>query len=417
VPRKVLLNTWEAVYFDHDLPTLLALADAAADIGVERFVLDDGWFRHRRHDRAGLGDWFVDADVWPNGLAPLIDHVRGLGMEFGIWVEPEMVNPDSDLYRAHPDWALVDHRYEPPLARNQLVLDLANPQARTYVYERLHALLSDHQIGYVKWDMNRNHVAATHDGRAGTHVQTLALYGLLDDLRAAHPSVEIESCSSGGGRADAAILERTVRLWTSDCNDALERQAIQRGCSYLFPPEVMGAHIGPTHSHTTGRVHTLAFRATTALFGHLGIEWNVLTLDATERAALRVVVALHQRLRPLLHHGTVHRMDPVGPHAHAHAVVARDQRWAVAALVQLSSAPSPVPPALRIPGLDPDRRYRVERVVLPGEELGSHRRLPGWLLPGAVPLVMSGRELAVVGVPVPVLHPESAAMVEVTAAD
>ena len=219
-------------------------------------------------------------------MAPLIERVRALGMEFGIWVEPEMVNPDSDLYRAHPDWALADPGYEPVLGRHQLVLDLAIPAAFDEILGRLDALLGDHDIAFVKWDMNRDHVQATGaDGRAGTHEQTLALYRLLDELRRRHPDVEFESCSSGGARIDLGILQRTERVWTSDCNDALERQTIQRYASMLIPPEVMGAHVGPPTAHTTGRTQTLAFRAATALFGHFGIEWNL--LDARRRRARR----------------------------------------------------------------------------------------------------------------------------------
>ena len=264
------------MYFDHETEKLKALADAAADLGIERFVLDDGWFGSRRDDTKGLGDWWVSENVYPDGLTPLISHVIGLGMEFGIWVEPEMVNPDSDVFRAHPDWALVSAGYEPVLGRQQLVLDLGNPAAFAFIEEHLDGLLRDHDIAYVKWDMNRDHIQGSgRDGAAGTHAQTLALYRLLDELRAKHPTVEFESCASGGARIDHEILRRTERVWTSDCNDALERQTIQRGASMLIPPEVMGAHIGPTRSHTTGRTHSLSFRAATAMFGHLGVEWNV----------------------------------------------------------------------------------------------------------------------------------------------
>ena len=255
-PRPVLVNTWEAVYFDHDQVRLRELATLAARVGAERFVLDDGWFAGRRDDTSALGDWWVSPDVHPDGLAPLIDHVRGLGMEFGLWVEPEMVSPDSDLYRAHPEWALQAPRYESVLGRHQLVLDLTRPDAFAAVHGRLDRLLRDHEIDFLKWDMNRVHVAASDAaGRAATHAQTRAVYRLIDLLRGDHPDVEIESCASGGGRIDLGILERTERVWTSDCNDALERQTIQRWASTLIPPEVMGAHIGPPRSHTTGRTH------------------------------------------------------------------------------------------------------------------------------------------------------------------
>ena len=408
-PRPVTLNTWEAVYFDHDLDRLRALADVAAEVGIERFVLDDGWFGSRRDDTSGLGDWTVSAAVHPDGLAPLIEHVRALGMEFGIWVEPEMVNPDSDLYRAHPEWALVDDRYEPVLSRNQLVLDLAQPEAYAHILGQLDALLRDHDIAYVKWDMNRDHVqAAGASGAAGTHAQTLAVYRLLDDLRAAHPGVEIESCSSGGGRIDHEILRRTERVWTSDCNDALERQAIQRGVSMFVPPEVMGAHIGPTRSHTTGRVHRLAFRAATAMFGHLGVEWDIAALDERDRGRLTAAIALHRRFRPLLHSGDVVRFDTEAPYL-AHGVYAPDRAEALVSWAQLATAASLTPPLLRLPGLDPDRRYRVAPVPLPGERWGIARRHPGWLTDDRS-LELTGRELAAVGIRPPVLHPESAVL-------
>ena len=191
-----------------------------------------------------------------------------------------MVNPDSDLARAHPDWMLATDGYEPVVGRHQLVLDLGRPEAFAHVLGQLDGLLADHDIAFVKWDMNRAHAQASGaHGAAGTHRQTLALYALLDVLRERHPAVEFESCASGGGRVDHEILRRTERVWTSDCNDALERQQIQRGASMLIPPELMGAHIGPSRSHTTGRIHSLAFRGATAMFGHLGVEWNISRLD------------------------------------------------------------------------------------------------------------------------------------------
>jgi alpha-galactosidase len=413
-PRPVLLNTWEAVYFRHDMPTLRELADTAAALGVERFVLDDGWFGSRRDDTSGLGDWWVSPEVYPDGLAPLIDHVTGLGMEFGIWVEPEMVNPDSDVMRAHPDWALVTDGYEPVSGRNQLVLDLARPDAYEHVLGLLDALLRGHDIAYVKWDMNRDHVqGSSATGSAGTHAQTLALYSLLDELRRRHPSVEFESCASGGGRIDHEILRRVERVWTSDCNDALERQTIQRGASMLIPPEVMGAHIGPRRSHTTGRVHSLTFRAATALFGHLGIEWDVTRLDDAERDALREVIALHVRHRALLHSGDVVRFDTEPPYC-AHGVYAADRAEAVVSIAQLTTAPSLTPPPLCLPGLDPDRRYRVERLALPGERWGVSRTQPAWLTDG---VELTGRQLAVAGLQPPVLNPETAVLLHLAAVD
>jgi alpha-galactosidase len=417
----VLLNTWEAVYFDHDAERLHRLAEAAAAVGIERFVLDDGWFGSRRDDRRGLGDWWVSPEAHPDGLTPLIAHVRALGMEFGIWVEPEMVNPDSDLYRAHPEWSLVAPGYEPVLGRQQLVLDLARPDAYAHILGQLDALLSAHDIAFVKWDMNRSLVQGSGaDGAAGTHAQTLALYRLFDELRARHPGVEFESCASGGGRMDHEILSRTERVWTSDCNDALERQMIQRGASMLLPPEVMGAHIGPPQAHTTGRRHGLGFRAATALFGHLGVEWNLLDLDDTERAALAAVIAVHRRFRALLHGGDAVRFDLAAngpgegdglPAAVAHGVYATDRREAVVCFAQLRSAMSLTPPPLRLPGLDPTRRYHVQHVPLPGGLPGPQRQPPRWLAAG---VELTGAQLAVHGLQPPVLWPEQAMLLHLT---
>jgi alpha-galactosidase len=409
-PRPVLLNTWEAVYFDHDTERLKELASVSASLGIERFVLDDGWFGSRRDDTSGLGDWWVSEDVYPQGLAPLIAHVRGLGMEFGIWVEPEMVNPDSDLFRAHPDWALTTHGYDPVLARNQLVLNLAHPDAFEHILGQLDALLRDHDVQYVKWDMNRNHVQGSGaDGAAGTRAQTLAFYRLLDELRARHPRVEIESCSSGGARIDLEVLRRTERVWTSDCNDALERQTIQWGSSMLITPELMGAHIGPTRSHTTGRVHSLAFRAITAIFGHLGVEWNVLTLTESERGQLAEAIELHKRFRDLLHGGDTVRFDPVdngqSPSSLAHGVYATDRRAALVAHVQLTTGMSLVPPPLRLPGLLPAVRYRIEHVPMPGA-------MWFWEASG---LVLTGAQLAAHGIQLPRQHPESGVLLHLQA--
>ncbi|MBI4933321.1 MAG: alpha-galactosidase [Actinobacteria bacterium] len=409
-PRPVLLNTWEAVYFQHDTEHLKALATAAAEVGIERFVLDDGWFGSRRDDTRGLGDWWVSPEVYPEGLAPLIEHVRGLGMEFGIWVEPEMVNPDSDLYRAHPEWALTTDGYEPVLARNQLVLNLAHEGAFQHVLGQLHALLRDHDVSYVKWDMNRNLVQGSGaDGAGGTRAQTVAFYRLLDELRALHPDVEIESCSSGGARIDLEVLRRTERVWTSDCNDALERQTIQWGASMLIPPEVMGAHIGPTRSHTTGRVHSLAFRTLTALFGHLGVEWNVLTLEPREREQLADAIALHQRFRSLLHGGDTVRFDPVsngqGAASHAYGVYSTDRREALVAHAQLTTGMALLPPPVRLPGLLPDTQYRVAQIPLPGAQVV-------WQASG---IELTGAQLAAHGIQLPRQHPESGILLHLVA--
>ncbi len=411
--RPVTLNTWEAVYFDQRLDKLTALADAAAEVGAERFVLDDGWFRGRRHDRAGLGDWYVDEDVWPDGLHPLVNHVRGLGLQFGLWVEPEMVNPDSDLAREHPDWILATGGRLPPASRFQQVLNLGRPDAYAHVLKRLDAVLGEYDIGYLKWDHNRDLVEAGHGpaGGAGVHAQTAAVYRLLDELRSRHPGLEIESCSSGGGRVDLAVLERTDRVWTSDCIDALERQQIQRWTGLLLPPEMIGAHVGAPTAHTTGRVHTLDFRAGTALFGHFGIEWDLTTAGAAERARLRAWVGAYKRLRPLLHSGTVVRGDHPDAALWVHGVVAADRARAVYALVQTATSVQSPAGRVLLPGLDPAATYRVaplppgDRIEGPGQSA-----LPWWA--GGVDL--PGRALAEVGVQAPTLYPERLVVLEAT---
>lgn len=412
-PRPVTFNSWEAVYFDHDAQRLSQLVALAADVGVERFVLDDGWFGGRRDDTAGLGDWWVSPEAHPEGLAPLIGSVHAAGMQFGIWVEPEMVNPDSELLRSHPDWALVDDRYEPVLHRNQLVLDITRADAFDHVHGALDRLLADHAIDFVKWDMNRPHVqAAQRSGAAGTHRQTLALYRLLDMLRAAHPHVEFESCSSGGARIDHAVLRRTDRVWPSDSNDPLERQRIQSGASLLIPPEVMGSHIGPRRTHTTGRVHDITFRAITALFGHLGIEADLVEFDERELEVVRAAIELYREHRGLLHGGDTVRLDLDGPWL-AHGVYATDRSRALVSVAALELARTAVMGPLRLPGLDPTRRYRVTPLLLPHAPRSADLAPSSWWRDGV--LVATGRQLSVHGLRLPTLQPASALLLQVDA--
>jgi len=410
-PRPIHMNTWEAVYFDHDLETLSRLADVAAEVGAERYVLDDGWFGGRRGDAAGLGDWWVSADVWPDGLNPLVEHVTGLGMEFGIWVEPEMVNPDSDLYRAHPDWALGVPDYEPIHGRNQLVLDLTNPEVWDYLFGHLDRLLADHDVSYVKWDMNRDLTQPASGNRAASHDQTLAVYRLIDAIRAAHPGVDIESCSSGGARTDYGILSRTDRVWTSDSNDANERQRIQRGFLRFFPPEVMGAHIGPGRSHTSGRQHSLGFRATTAFMGHLGIEWNLLDATEEERAMVRDALTLHKTHRQLLHTGTVWQVDATDPGLQIVGVVAKDRSEAIFSVAQVEMARYGTPERMRMPGLLVEADYTLDLVLLADSKLGLATRQPNWVEGGI--REASGDQLATYGLQLPALDPESAVLIHV----
>ncbi|WP_245834439.1 alpha-galactosidase [Streptomyces aidingensis] len=416
-PRPVVANTWEAVYFHHGLERLKALADAAAEVGAERFVLDDGWFGARRDDRRALGDWYVSDEVWPAGLSPLISHVNGLGMEFGLWVEPEMISEDSELARAHPDWIMATGGRLPGAARHQQVLDLARPEAFGHLLARLDALLTEYPVRYLKWDHNRDLVEAGHqpDGRAGVHDQTLAVYRLMDEVRRRHPGVEIESCSSGGGRVDLGILQRTDRVWVSDCIDALERQQIQRWTNALIPLELMGTHVGAATSHTTERRHTLDFRAGTALFGHFGIEWDLTAAGPGERQRLARWVALYKELRGLLHTGTAVHADHPDPSRLLHGVVAADGSDALYALVATASSADYPPGPLRLPGLDPAARYHV-RPQPPGDlpDGNAHHwgaRLPWWTPEG---VVLPGRALAAAGLQAPVLYPERLVLIRAT---
>ena len=361
-PRPVHYNTWEAVYFDHDVEKLKELATRAAEIGVERFVLDDGWFGGRRHDRAGLGDWTVSRDVYPDGLGPLVDHVTGLGMEFGLWFEPEMVNPDSDLYRAHPDWVLGLEGVEQIPFRSQLALDISRPEVADYLFHAIDATLRDHDISYIKWDMNRD---LSHPGDSSgvprAFAQVGALYALLDRVRHAHPYVEIESCSSGGARADMGVLAHGDRVWTSDSNDALDRQVIQRGASFFLPLEVLGCHVGPAKCHVTGRRLSMEMRAATALMGHMGLELNLLTERTADLDVLKNAIDLHKKHRALLHNGDVFRLDSA-PQLIASGVIARDKSEAIYSVAYVASDAKVLPGRFQFTGLDPQRSYRLQLI-------------------------------------------------------
>ncbi|GAA5094910.1 alpha-galactosidase [Microbacterium yannicii] len=403
-PRPLVLNTWEAVYFDHDPARLAALAERAAEVGIERFVLDDGWFQGRRDDSTSLGDWTVDRSVWPDGLAPLADRVHELGMQFGLWFEPEMVSLDSDVARAHPDWLLHDPGHldhDGALSwRGQYVMDLANPDAAAHVFGQIDALVSELGIDFIKWDHNRDLVESVHAGRPGGHAQMTAVYALLAALKAAHPSLEIESCSSGGARTDLGILGVTDRVWASDSNDPVERQDIQRWTGLLLPPELVGAHVGPTTSHSSGRTTALSYRMATSLMGSAGFEWDILSCDADETAAITGFAALYKELRPIVHRGRVLHPELRDPAWRATAFV--DSAAAVVVVAIVASLEDARAERLRLPGLDADRRYRVRvrREIGPAEY--------GWIAPEwftAGEIELPGALLAEVGLQLPTLWP------------
>jgi len=410
-PRPIHINTWEAMYFDHRPEELRALAKAAAEIGVERFVLDDGWFHGRHHDRAALGDWWPDEGKYPDGLLPLAQYVQSLGMEFGLWLEPEMVNPDSELFRTHPDWALQLEGRPLHTMRNQLLLDVSRDEVANYLFERIDTLLREIPIAYIKWDMNRDlaHAGDAH-GHAAYRRFVQAVYALLDRVRASHPAVEIESCASGGGRIDMGILAHTHRVWTSDCNDALSRVAIQRGALQFIPPEIMGAHIGPAPAHTTGRSQNLDFRAAVALPGHLGIEMDVRHLDDAQRDDLRKWLDLYKRLRDELHHGKVW-LGEVGDkvvwqaHGSTQDLIVFVYRTAPTTLRYT--------PPLCLPMLEHDLEYRIQRLDPPAPEWTSSPLNNALLAAGGEEspvLCGHGAWLAEAGLPLPRMPAESCAI-------
>ncbi|WP_460802508.1 alpha-galactosidase [Microbacterium sp. GXF6406] len=404
-PRPVTLNTWEAVYFDQSLERLAPLVDRAAQVGVERFVLDDGWFLGCTDDKRALGDWIVDPERWPDGLGPLIERVESAGMEFGLWVEPEMISGNSDLARRHPDWLLTDA--SSPTRRWQHVIDLANPDVSAHLFERLDALLSEYPIRYLKWDHNRDVLVE------GTGAQVRALYALIDRVRAAHPHVEIEACAAGGGRIDLGMLRRVERVWASDTNDPLDRQRIQRWTGILVPPEYLGSHLGDAQAHFTGRVSTLGFRLATALFGHAGIESDLTRLSDDEIGVIRSWVSQHRAHRDLLHGGRVVRGDSDDAAVLVHGVVADDRSQALYSYAVIDPAEAALPAPCRLPGLDPQRRYAVRAVDLSSPVKSVQDAPPAWLAEG---VEMPGLLLAELGLPMPLLMPGNAVVLSVTEA-
>ncbi len=352
-PRPVHYNCWEAVYFDHKLPVLQDIANRAAELGAERFVLDDGWFGNRDDDTRSLSDWEVDPRKYPDGLHPLIDHVHALGMTFGIWFEPEMINEDSDIHRAHPDW--VFGAEDQTLGRQQKALNMANPEVRDFLYDRMSAILRDHRIDYIKWDHNR--VLPMPDA-----AQTRGSYALIDRLRADFPHVEIESCASGGGRIDFGILERTQRVWLSDSNDALERLRIQHDAALFLPLSVTGSHVGPRVCHTSGRTLDISFRAWVAAQRHMGFEMDPRELDEHETAVLQEVTSWWKHHRHWMQTADILRLDSADPAVMAEQQLARDKNRFVVFAGKAATSAQIAPRPLRLTALDPDATYRVRLI-------------------------------------------------------
>ncbi len=393
-PRPVHYNCWEAVYFDHKLDVLCDIADRAAKLGAERFVLDDGWFGNRDDDTRALSDWEVDPRKYPDGLTPLIDHVKSLGMSFGIWFEPEMINPDSNIHRAHPDWALGAE--DQLLGRQQKAINMALPEVRDFIYDRMSSILANHDIDYIKWDHNR--VLPMPDA-----AQTRGSYRLIDRLREQFPNVEIESCASGGGRIDFGILERTQRVWLSDSNDALERLNIQHNAALFLPLSITGSHVGPRRCHTSGRIFDISFRAWVAAQRHMGFEMDPRELDDYETRVLTEVTSWWKHNRDWMEDADILRLD-----SHDPAVIAEQQmprsgdRFVVFAGKAATSAQI-APRPLRLTGLNPHAMYEVN---LANRLTASHlsRGMPA-LKDG--PITVSGAYLMRYGVTLPWSFPDT----------
>ncbi len=355
----------------------------------------------------------MDPAVWPEGLAPLVEHVHGLGMQFGLWFEPEMVNPDSDLFREHPDWILSSGDRMPLLHRHQLVLDLSRPEVREHVFEQVSAVLSAYPIDAVKWDHNRDLLeagSAAVSGAPVVHRQTLGFYALLDALREAHPGVDWESCASGGGRVDLGVLERVQRVWTSDMTDALARQQIQRWTTQLVAPEYVGAHVSSPKSHTTGRTFSLDFRAATALFGSFGIEWDLTEASEGDLEDLGEWVRRYKQFRPLLHSGRVVRPESSDPTVLLHGVVAHDRAEALVAHVQLDEPPHNRGTWVRVPGLDQAGTYEA-RWEGPVESRAVSKSSPLAETGPTAGTPVTGRALATRGFWVPRRRPQTVTLV------
>lgn len=359
-PLPVLYNSWEATEFNVNVADQTRLAEIAAGIGVELFVMDDGWFGARNNDRAGLGDWFVNPEKFPGGLDELIGNVNALGMDFGLWVEPEMVNPDSDLYRAHPDWTYhFPHRHADEL-RHQLVLNMTRSDVQAYILDCLDRLLTDHNIRYIKWDMNRpfSQVGAENlaDPKMYSYLHTMAVYRIVDELTRRHPAVQFESCASGGGRCDLGAISHFDQVWTSDNTDGIDRMTIQKGYSMLHPIKTMRAWV--TDIAGINKPCSLDFRFHIAMQGALGLGGNLEKYSPEELEICRRNVALYKEIRPLVQFGDLYRiLDADRDEVLCNQYVSREKMQAVLFLSARGTRFFKKKMNLRFAGLAPDRAY------------------------------------------------------------
>ena len=388
-PRPILLNNWEATYFGFNEEKLLKIARTAADVGVELFVLDDGWFGHRDDDTTSLGDWYVDTRKLPNGLRHLTDQVHAMGLKFGLWFEPEMVSPKSDLYEKHPDWAIhIDGRM-PIQQRQQLTLDMSREDVQDYVYECVASHLREDGIDYVKWDMNRHFsnigsaLLPADQQKELPHRYMLGLYRVLEKLIHEFPDVLFESCSSGGGRFDMGMLHYMPQTWTSDNTDALCRCKIQYSTSLVFPPFAMGSHVSAVPNHQTGRITPIETRGNVAMSGCFGYELDLNTLSPEDLEKVRAQVKRIKELRTTLLYGDFHRLiSPYEGQDTAWITVSQDKREAVFMFVRAMNQPATPPALVKLRGLDENKVYTIRET---GESYSGSELMnvgvsvhPGW---------------------------------------
>ncbi|WP_178024732.1 alpha-galactosidase [uncultured Paenibacillus sp.] len=381
--RPILVNNWEATYFDFNADKIEAIAKEGSKLGIELFVLDDGWFGRRDRDNSSLGDWFEDRRKLPDGLADLATRVKDTGLQFGLWFEPEMVSPDSDLYRAHPDWCLHVPGRRRTEARDQLVLDMSRSDVRQYLYERLSDIFSTVPITYVKWDMNRNMTeigsAASPAERQGevAHRYMLGLYELLERLTGEFPHILFESCSGGGGRFDPGMLYYMPQTWTSDDTDAAERLKIQYGTSIVYPVSTMGAHVSAVPNHQVERTTPLTFRGDVAMSGNFGYELDLTRFTDDEKETAKRQIGLYKEIRGLVQQGDLYRLQsPFEGNETAWMFVSPDQDEALLCYFRVLAEPNGPLRSVKLQGLDPAKDYEVAGS---GEVYGGDRLMSAGL--------------------------------------
>ena len=364
--RPILINNWEATYFDFDTDKLLAIAKEAASVGIEMLVMDDGWFGNRYDDNRALGDWIVNEEKIKGGLKFLVDEVNKLGLKFGIWMEPEMISPDSDLYRAHPDWAIQIPGRNPGLSRNQLVLDITRPEVWEHTWNSIKTILESANIEYLKWDMNRQlselYSAGLPADRQGElyHRYVLALYRMQEKLVETFPNLLIENCSGGGARFDPGMLYYSPQIWTSDDTDAIERLSIQEGTAMIYPLSTMGAHVSDCPNHAVGRVTPFKTRGHVALAGTFGYELDITKIPVEERAQIPFQVAQYHKYNDLVREGNYYRLASFSDNGEYDAwmVVSQDGTEALVTYVDVFKHPNFKSRRLLLQGLDPSKEYK-----------------------------------------------------------